>query len=167
MHGTHRRGAAADQGERTLSIGDLSGETGCKVETIRFYESIGLLPAPHRTAGNQRRYQQPHVERLRFILHAREFSLPIEDIRELILLTEEPKGSCEKAHEIAKRQLLGLERKIERLNVLAAELRQLAERGEDSSVADCRVLATLSTCSTHSHAGEESCRSPVQDRGGI
>ena len=91
MHGSVRKA-----GEGTLSIGDLSGQTGCKVETIRFYETIGLLPEPYRTSGNQRRYLDQHVERLRFILHAREFSMSIDDIRELIALLEQPKDFLRK-----------------------------------------------------------------------
>lgn len=155
MHGSMQR-----VGDASLSIGDLSSRTGCKVETIRFYETIGLLPEPHRTSGNQRRYQGEHVERLRFILHAREFGLPIDDIRELIALQEEPKASCAKAHDIARRQLLGVEQKIERLNVLADELRRLVERECDTCVADCRVFSTLASCGAHGHDGDGSCRMP-------
>ena len=94
--------------ERTFSIGHVSSATGCKVETIRFYEGIGLLPEPERTQGNQRRYLASHIDRLRFILHARELGLTVEAIRQLISLSENPAAPCEQVDEIARQQLLSV-----------------------------------------------------------
>ena len=73
-----------------LAIGDLSRLAEVKVPTIRYYEQIGLLPAPVRTEGKQRRYGAPAVKRLNFIRHARELGFEIEDIRQLLALSEEP-----------------------------------------------------------------------------
>lgn len=64
-----------------LSIGELSRATDCKVETIRYYEKIGLMPEPARSAGNQRRYGERHRDRLHFIRHSRQLGFSIEAIR--------------------------------------------------------------------------------------
>ena len=67
-----------------LSIGELSRATDCKVETIRYYEKIGLMPEPARSAGNQRRYGERHRDRLHFNRHSRQLGFRIEAIRELL-----------------------------------------------------------------------------------
>ena len=69
-----------------LSIGKLSAATGVKVPTIRYYESIGLLPEPERSTGNQRLYGRKQQERLAFIRHARDLGFPLDSIRELLSL---------------------------------------------------------------------------------
>jgi DNA-binding transcriptional MerR regulator len=71
-----------------IGIGDLARATGCKVQTIRYYEEIGLMPEPARTAGNQRRYNERHVDRLAFIRHSRELGFSLEPIRELLSLSD-------------------------------------------------------------------------------
>jgi DNA-binding transcriptional MerR regulator len=65
-----------------LTIGELATRTGCKVQTIRYYEQIGLLPEALRTKGNQRRFGPPHLDRLAFIRHSRELGFPLEAVRE-------------------------------------------------------------------------------------
>jgi DNA-binding transcriptional MerR regulator len=72
---------------RALSIGDLAARAGTKVQTIRYYEQIALVPAPERSAGNQRRYGASHLERLAFIRHARELGFSLGAIRELLGLS--------------------------------------------------------------------------------
>jgi len=76
-----------------LSIGDLGQQTGCKVQTIRYYEQIGLMPAPSRTSGNQRRYNPGHAERLAFIRHSRELGFSLDAIRELLDISDDPERS--------------------------------------------------------------------------
>ncbi|MBF9234537.1 MerR family transcriptional regulator [Microvirga alba] len=146
--------------ERTFSIGHVSAVTGCKVETIRFYEGIGLLPAPERTEGNQRRYLAKHVERLRFILHARELGLAVEAIRQLIALSENPLAPCEQVDEIARQQLLAVREKIARLTGLAAELERIVASCDGKRVADCRVIEVLADHSACDHGdGRDKTRS--------
>src|SRR5690606_16708953 len=93
-------GATAAVGSRgdvlpgDFTIGDLAQQTGCKVQTIRYYEEIGLMPEPARTAGNQRRYSQKHGDRLAFIRHSRELGFPLDAIRELLSLADHPEQSC-------------------------------------------------------------------------
>jgi DNA-binding transcriptional MerR regulator len=110
-----------------FSIGQVSRRTGVKVPTIRFYEEQGLLPRPGRTAGNQRRYDQPALDRLAFIRHARDLGLPLEDVRALISLEGATGADLNQAHEIAQRQRDGVRARIAQLQKLEAELTRIAD----------------------------------------
>ncbi|MFB9149997.1 MerR family transcriptional regulator [Roseovarius ramblicola] len=125
-------------------IGDLARQTGVKVPTIRYYEERGLLDAPRRSAGNQRRYGQAELERLRFIRHARDLGFSLGAISALIELQEHPDRTCEAATRIAQDQLDATRRKIRRLRALEAELSRITERCTgDGPSRDCYVLASL------------------------
>ncbi len=125
------------------AIGKLSKLTNCKIPTIRYYEEIGLLPAADRNAGNQRRYGEQHLLRLRFIRHARALGFDLEAIRELVQYNDAPNHHCHDADEIAHRHLLEIERKITRLQSLRDELeRMLTECGKTDDQ-HCRILEVL------------------------
>ncbi|AUH35769.1 MerR family transcriptional regulator [Paracoccus tegillarcae] len=127
-----------------LSIGELSRRTRVKVPTIRYYETVGLLTAPERTGGNQRRYDQAGLERLSFIRHARELGFSIEAISSLIELQDHPDRSCQAATEIAAAQLSDVRAKIKRLHALEKELLRIADGCDGDGVSeDCYVLASL------------------------
>jgi Cu(I)-responsive transcriptional regulator len=129
--------------DRPLTIGELAERTGCKVQTIRYYEQIGLMPEAVRTEGNQRRFGPSHLERLAFIRHSRELGFPLEAIRELLDLADDPERSCEAADRIAKRQLRQVESRIARLETLKAELRRMIRQCRGSRIADCRIIEAL------------------------
>ncbi|GEO84287.1 MULTISPECIES: MerR family transcriptional regulator [Alphaproteobacteria] len=126
------------------SIGDLSRRTGVKVPTIRYYEQAGLIAAPDRSQGNQRRYEKGDLERLTFIRHARDLGFPIEAIRELLALSGHPDQPCERADHIAREQLEGVREKIARLRKLELELDRIVTHCEGHSVGDCYVIRALS-----------------------
>jgi DNA-binding transcriptional MerR regulator len=133
-----------------LSIGELASETGCKVQTIRYYERIGLLPEAGRTRGNQRRYGSDHLARLEFIHHGRELGFPLKAIRELLSLSDNPNQSCTAADEIARRQLQAVERRIKRLKALQAELKRMIVQCSGGAISDCHVIEVLAD-SSHTH----------------
>ncbi|MEP4029950.1 helix-turn-helix domain-containing protein [Roseibium polysiphoniae] len=125
----------------TFSIGDLSRQTGVKVTTIRYYEQEGLISAPLRTDGNQRRFGEKDLKRLRFIKHGRDLGLPMSAIRELLDLSGHPDQPCDQANRIARDQLLSVRARISRLRGLEAELERIANScSGDHTVADCDVL---------------------------
>src|SRR5690606_15973562 len=99
-------------------IGDLARAASTKVETIRYYEKIGLMPKAARTAGNHRAYTAAHRDRLSFIRHARELGFPLDDIRALLDLSDRPDAPCADADEIANRHLTGVRSRIARLQAL-------------------------------------------------
>jgi Cu(I)-responsive transcriptional regulator len=126
-----------------LSIGTLSRRTGTKVQTIRYYEQIGLMREPGRTEGGQRRYREGDLDRLAFIRHARQLGFALDAIRELLALADEPQRSCADADSIARRQLVQVEQRILRLEALRTELERMIAQCHGERVADCRVLEVL------------------------
>jgi len=138
-----------------LPIGELSRRTGVKVPTIRFYEQIGLLSAPPRTEGNQRRYGKPEVERLNFIRHSRELGFEVEDIRELLDMAASPQASCHQADSIARNHLTEIDRRIASLTALRGELARMVEECGHGRICDCRIIEVLADhgeCATeHAH----------------
>lgn len=133
-----------------FSIGQLSAQTGVKVPTIRYYEQAGLIAAAERSAGNQRRYTQHGLERLAFIRHARDLGFALDDIRELIKLSNHPDQGCLEAHEIAERHLMAVRERIANLRRLESELQRLSAH-DHGQVADCNVIRSLadhSRCNT-------------------
>jgi DNA-binding transcriptional MerR regulator len=135
-----------------LTIGKLGEAAGVKVPTIRYYEQIGLLPEPERSAGNQRLYGQSALDRLAFIRHARELGFPLDAIRDLLSLSDEPDQSCAAADVIAKKQLTAVKARIVRLTALKAELERMITQCAQGTVADCRVIEVLSD---HSHCAQD------------
>jgi len=128
-----------------LSIGELANETGVKVVTIRYYEQIGVLPAPVRTTGNYRAYNKGHAQRLRFIRRCRDLGFSLDQVRELFRLSTENTPSCADVCRIAERHLRAIEEKLADLNRLASELRRISASCSGSRpMADCRILEALS-----------------------
>lgn len=126
-----------------LSIGTLARRTGTKVQTIRYYEQVGLLPEPERTEGGQRRYDEDDLDRLAFVRHARQLGFTLDAIRELLDLSDNPGRSCADVDLIAHRQLKEVEIRIARLEALRKELKRMLRECSRDTVADCRVLEVL------------------------
>jgi Cu(I)-responsive transcriptional regulator len=127
-----------------LTIGHLARKTGTNVETIRFYEKNGLLPEPGRTEGNYRAYDMPHLNRLSFIRRARDLGFSLEQIRGLLKLSDDRTQSCAAVDEIAKSHREEVERKIRDLQALKTELDSIIDQCGYGTVADCRIIETLS-----------------------
>jgi DNA-binding transcriptional MerR regulator len=127
-----------------MTIGALSAATGCKIETIRYYEKIALLPAPGRTAGGFRLYDEEHQRRLTFIRHGRDLGLSIDAIRELLGLASDRRRSCARIDRIVQEHLIDIEAKIAGLSQLRDQLKALASRCRGGmTVAECQVLDAL------------------------
>lgn len=127
-----------------FTIGRLAAASGCKVQTIRYYEEIGLLPPAPRSAGNQRLYGPRMLDRLLFIRHARELGFPLDAVRDLLKLADEPDQPCADADAIARRQLAHVEQRIRRLQSLKAELERMILQCSGGRISNCRVIESLS-----------------------
>jgi DNA-binding transcriptional MerR regulator len=127
-----------------LTIGQLGQATNTKVETIRYYEKIGLLPAPRRTAGNYRSYAAEHLQRLGFIRRARELDFAIDEVRELLELAAHGERPCEQVDQLVANHLEVTERKIQALMRLRRELRQTLASCKGGRIAECRIVQALS-----------------------
>jgi DNA-binding transcriptional MerR regulator len=143
------------------SIGDVAREAGCKVQTIRYYEQVGLMPAPVRTSGNQRRYEHSHVERLGFIRHGRQLGFPLGAIRDLLKLTDTPSQSCQAVDGIARAQLQEVTDRIERLQALKQEFEHMIDECRHGRTSECRIIEVLSD---HSHCRTEDHLTPEMTR---
>lgn len=126
-----------------MKIGELSRATGTNIETIRYYERIGLLPAPARTDTNYRSYGDAHCARLRFVRHSRELGFTIEEIRSLLDLSDHPERDCTDADRIASAHLEQVEAKIAQLSALRDELTRIVGRCRGGLAGDCRVIEAL------------------------
>lgn len=134
----------------SFSIGDLAVQTGTKVETVRYYEKAGLMPPAARTAGNHRAYTQAHIDRLAFIRHSRELGFPLENVRTLLTMADDPTQSCAEVDTIARQHLASVRGRITRLQALEAELSRMVQECGCGRVADCRVIEVLAD-QTHAH----------------
>lgn len=126
-----------------LSIGSLAKQTGVAVETVRYYEKIGLLPEPVRTAGNYRSYSRSDLQRLGFIRRARDLGFSLDQIRSLLTLADDRHRSCHEVDAIAHAQLKTIEGKIADLQALQQQLDRLIRQCAKGTVADCLILDAL------------------------
>ncbi len=128
----------------SFAIGELGRLTGTKVETIRYYERIGLLAAPSRTTGNYRAYGAEHLSRLSFIRRSRDLGFSLDQIRALLSLSDDRQRTCEAVDAIAKEHLTEVERKIADLKALQRELGKMIDQCRHGTVAECRIIEALS-----------------------
>lgn len=132
-----------------MKIGALSLSTGTPVETIRFYEREGLLPAPARTGGNFRIYEGRHVERLAFIRHCRSLDMTLSEIRLLLGARDEPQRSCADVNLLLDSHIERIAARIEELRTLGDQLAALRRQcGESRNGSDCGILNGLEAAST-------------------
>ena len=135
-----------------MAIGKLAVIAATKVQTIRYYEEIGLIQPFARSEGGHRLYGPEDARRLKFIRHARELGFGIEEIRELLHLSDNPDTSCSAADIIARSHLEQVELRLKKLQALRKELKRMVEECGHGRVSHCRVIEVLSD---HKHCGGE------------
>jgi MerR family mercuric resistance operon transcriptional regulator len=122
---------------------ELARRTGCNLETIRYYEQIGVMPDPPRTASGYRVYGGGHVSRLRFILRARELGVAIKDIRGLLDLVDGGNQTCCEVKERTERHLADVRAKIADLRRIEKVLAATAAECSGEDVPECPILEAL------------------------
>jgi len=126
------------------SIGALAEATDTKVETVRYYERVGLLPKPGRTTGNYRACTGDHLARLSFIRRARDLGFTLDQIRALLGLADHKDNDCCTVDAMARDHLGDIDRKISDLKALRRELNDLLGQCQRGTIADCRIIGALS-----------------------
>ena len=127
-----------------LKIGELAKQTGCLVETIRYYEREGLLLEPARSEGNYRLYTDVQIERLQFIRHCRSLDMTLEKIRNLLKFRDAPNENCSEVNALLDEHIEHVSNRIKELRVLQKDLRRLRSLCERARTAkDCRILQSL------------------------
>ena len=134
-----------------MQIGDLSRQSGVNIETIRYYERIGILPKPARQSNGRRSYGPADADRLGFIRHARDLGFDLKNIQVLLALQEQPEASCEDASRIAQSQLEAVESRLARLLSLRDELSRMISECGRGTVSECRVIEALAASQTQPH----------------
>jgi Cd(II)/Pb(II)-responsive transcriptional regulator len=133
-----------------MRIGELASATQTTVETVRFYEREGLLPAPSRSTGNYRLYTASHVERLAFIRHCRNLDMTMDEIRQLLRFRDAPSEECSHVDALLDEHIGHVAQRIRELRKLERELRTLRARctGPGTGAA-CRILEELDGAVAH------------------
>ena len=125
------------------TIGAVAKETGCNIETIRFYEKEALLPPPDRTPGGHRLYSADQVARLNFIRRSRELGFSMQEIRQLLGLVDGNEVSCERVKHIADAHLADIQAKIADLQKMKRSLQTLSADCSGQDVPDCPIIDVL------------------------
>ncbi|MEG3639269.1 MerR family transcriptional regulator [Magnetococcus sp. PR-3] len=138
------------------TIGQVAKATGYKLQTMRYYEQMGLIPPPKRSEGNQRLYTQEHVDQLLFIRHCRELGFSLDKIQHMLMLAGDTDHSCEEVDQIAKLHLADVKNRISRLQRLEKELERIIGHCSENKVEKCLILEALrdhDQCEDKDHGG--------------
>ncbi|QIB66181.1 Cd(II)/Pb(II)-responsive transcriptional regulator [Kineobactrum salinum] len=129
-----------------MKIGELSRQVGVPVETIRYYEKIGLMAEPARSDSGYRDYQHVHLERLRFIRRCRSLDMAQDEIRELLRLADQSDADCGEVDELLARHLSHVRERLRELANLEQTLEQLQQAcSQNRTVSECGILGGLSS----------------------
>ena len=134
--------------KQMMTIGEAAKRCGVKVATIRYYDSVDLLPAAERAKNNRRTFDQAGIDRLRFIRHARELGFEVDAIRQLLELADKPDRSCMEVDSIAQAHLVEIESRIKRLTALKKEIRRMIDECARGRIGECRIVGVLAD---HAH----------------
>ena len=133
----------ANENPRGLSIGGVARRSGVQIETIRYYERIGLLAPPPRTAGGHRVFGEAEVKRLNFVRRARELGFTLGQVRDLLALADGREDSCAEVEKLARAQLDATSGRIADLARMEAVLAEMVARCASGTVPDCPILEAL------------------------
>ncbi len=122
---------------------DLARATGCNIETIRYYENIGVMPAPPRSANGYRRYDSGHVSRLGFVMRARQLGFSLDEVRELLRLVDYGMNTCAEVQTVAIRHLENVRARIGDLKRIEQVLSETIGQCTGKDVPGCAVIDAL------------------------
>ena len=140
-----------------MKIGELAGEAGCDVQTVRFYEREGLLDEPVREESGYRRYDERALEKLRFLRHCRSLDMPLSEVRQLLAFAAQPEQSCGQVNELLDRHIDLVKQRLSALKALEKQLVALRRTCDGDTSHPCAILeAFQSAAQDHACA----CHSP-------
>lgn len=126
-----------------LSIGALSQQSGVNTETIRYYEKIGVMPKPGRSAGGYRVYGQDHVKRLHFVRRGRELGFSLDELRRLLVLVDGHSYTCAEIHALTVEHVKDIRQKISDLRRLERVMSGMAASCTRDQIPECPVIDAL------------------------
>jgi len=129
--------------KREFTIGTLSKYSGVNIETIRYYERIGIMPSPPRSGGGYRLYNESHQRRLSFICRSRQLGFTLDEIRNLLTLVDDKSYTCAQVQDLTLEHLENTRKKIIDLQKLEVVLDEMASQCDGGLVPDCPVIDAL------------------------
>jgi MerR family transcriptional regulator, mercuric resistance operon regulatory protein len=126
-----------------LTRGALAARTGCNIETIRYYEQIGVLPPPLRSQGGHRLYGPDLLRRLSFVRRSRDLGFTLEEVRELLRLVDGGKYTCGQVESLAVDHVRDIEQKISDLRRLKKVLEKMISQCSGGKIPHCPIIAAL------------------------
>ena len=128
---------------RTLSIGEASRRTGVTIETIRYYERIGVIANPARTQAGHRAYTLDQVKRLAFVKRSRELGFSLAEVRALLTLVDAGGATCAEVHHMTTEHLDTVRHKIAGLRAMERVLKDMAAQCSQGDVPECPIIDAL------------------------
>ncbi len=128
---------------RSIRRGDLARATGCNLETIRYYEKIGIMPDPPRSTKGYRSYDKAHVKRLKFVMRSRDLGFSLEEVRGLLGLVDDRSRTCAEVQIIAEDHLTDVQAKIADLQRIERVLSDTVARCTGDAAPECAVIDAL------------------------
>ena len=128
---------------RSIRRGELAKVTGCNLETIRYYEKIGIMPDPPRSVKGYRSYDDTHVKRLKFVMRSRDLGFTLEEVRGLLGLVDDQSRTCAEVQIIAEDHLSDVQTKIADLQRIERVLSETVARCTGDAAPECAVIDAL------------------------
>ena len=126
-----------------MKIGQVSAASGCQIETIRYYERIGLLKAPARTEAGYRHYTEDDIDRLRFVTRGRALGFSLDEIASLLRLAQDQGLSCDDVDRLARAHLADVQQRVGDLLSIQEELQRTIEGCRGTQRSQCSILQAL------------------------
>jgi MerR family transcriptional regulator, mercuric resistance operon regulatory protein len=131
------------QFDRGYSIGEIARQTSVNIETIRYYERIGIMPEPDRLANGYRQFSHDHLKRLSFVKKCRELGFTLKEVHTMLMMVDSDNLSCGEIHEMTTGHLDAIEQRIRRLRKLKGVLSKMADQCTQGNVPECPVIDAL------------------------
>ena len=126
-----------------MRIGTLAAACNCPAETIRYYEKIGLLPKPVRTANGYRSYDERHQKWLQFVLRSRALGFTQDEVRRLSNIADQSQPVCADVHQLLVEHIVDVRKKLLDLERMETALVRLTSKCQDGTLNDCQVIDEL------------------------
>ena len=133
--------ATANAGD--IPIGALAKRCGVNIETIRYYEKIGVMPAPARSSGGYRLYAPDHLKRLTFVRRGRELGFTLDELRDLLCLVDGHAYTCAQVRDLTLEHVGAIRRKISDLRQLEKTMSAIAAQCSGRRIPECPIVDAL------------------------
>ena len=126
-----------------LTISELAKNAGVNIETIRYYERLGLISEPPRTESGYRIFSPEVIQRIKFIKRSQDLGFSLSEINKLLTLTESEGFSCWEVRQFASQKLEEIELKIRDLQNIKSVLQDLSSKCSEGSINGCPIIERL------------------------